>query len=167
MMDCYFHHYEIMTSKTSAPEGIEDAKLGFALAKEVLSRDLSEYNEENAVKSAIASVARRQQLRIGARRRGARDLIRSQQQRAVSAAQRRGYDFDVRARRCLPRRIRRHNELPCRERTQQAESRRLRDRRARRAEDGKNGSRHGKTLAQLLRRKLARKGDAGIHRRNL
>ena len=25
----------------------------------------------------------------------------------------------------------------------------------------------GKTLAQLLRRKLARKGDAGIHRRNL
>lgn len=56
MMDCYFHHYEIMTSKTSAPEGIEDAKLGFALAKEVLSRDLSEYNEENAVKSAIASV---------------------------------------------------------------------------------------------------------------
>ena len=25
MMDCYFHHYEIMTSKTSAPEGIEDS----------------------------------------------------------------------------------------------------------------------------------------------
>ncbi len=56
MMDCYFHHYEIMTSKTSAPEGIEDARLGFALAKEVLSCNLDEYREELAVKSSIASV---------------------------------------------------------------------------------------------------------------
>lgn len=56
MMDCFFHHYEIKTSKTSAPEGIEDSKLGFELAKEVLSHDLSEYNEELAVKSAIASI---------------------------------------------------------------------------------------------------------------
>lgn len=56
MMDCYFHHYEIKTSKTSAPEGVEDATLGFALAKQVLSRDLSVYNEENAVISAVASV---------------------------------------------------------------------------------------------------------------
>ena len=56
MMDCYFHHYEIMTSKTSAPEGIEDSTLGFALAKEVLSRDLTRYDEELAVKSAVASV---------------------------------------------------------------------------------------------------------------
>ena len=56
MMDCWFHHYEIMTSKTSAPEGIEDATLGFALAKEVLSHDLTRYDEELAVKSAVASV---------------------------------------------------------------------------------------------------------------
>lgn len=56
MMDCYFHHYEIKTSKTSAPEGIEDATAGFALAREVLSHDLAKYNEELAVKSAVASI---------------------------------------------------------------------------------------------------------------
>ncbi|MFR5879752.1 MAG: iron-containing alcohol dehydrogenase [Cloacibacillus evryensis] len=56
MMDCYFHHYEIMMSKTSAPEAIEDAKDGLALSREVLSHDLSGYSLDLAIKSAMASV---------------------------------------------------------------------------------------------------------------
>ena len=112
MMDCWFHHYEIMTSKTSAPEGIEDSTLGFALAKEVLSHDLTRYDEELAVKS---------QLRLRARRRGARDFLRPQQQRAAPAAQRRRDDFDVRARRNISRRLRRHDALPRGQRAAEAE----------------------------------------------
>ncbi|MDO5116848.1 MAG: iron-containing alcohol dehydrogenase [Synergistaceae bacterium] len=56
MMDCYFHHYEIMTSKTSSPEAIADAKEGLALSRELLSRDLSEFSVENAIISAMASL---------------------------------------------------------------------------------------------------------------
>lgn len=56
MMDCYFHHYEIMMSKTSLPEAIEDAKDGLALSREVLSHDLTDYHLDLAIKSAIASV---------------------------------------------------------------------------------------------------------------
>ncbi|MEG1602881.1 MAG: iron-containing alcohol dehydrogenase [Cloacibacillus sp.] len=56
MMDCYFHHYEIMMSKTSAPDAIEDAKDGLALSKEVLAHDLTEYDLGNAMLSAMASV---------------------------------------------------------------------------------------------------------------
>ncbi|MDR0616735.1 MAG: iron-containing alcohol dehydrogenase [Synergistaceae bacterium] len=56
MMDCFFHHYEITKSKTSAEEAIADAREGLALAGEVLSSDLSSYCEERAVKSAVASV---------------------------------------------------------------------------------------------------------------
>ena len=56
MMDCYFHHYEIMMSRTSAPEAVEDAKDGLALSREVLSHDLSAYDLGLAIKSAMASV---------------------------------------------------------------------------------------------------------------
>ena len=56
MMDCYFHHYEIMMSKTSAPEAIEDARDGLALSKEVLCCDLTDYSLHNAMLSAMASV---------------------------------------------------------------------------------------------------------------
>lgn len=56
MMDCYFHHYEIMMSRTSAPDAIEDARDGLALSREVLAHDLLEYRPELAIKSAMASV---------------------------------------------------------------------------------------------------------------
>jgi 3-deoxy-alpha-D-manno-octulosonate 8-oxidase len=56
MMDCFFHHYEITKSKTSAKEAIDDARDGLTLAREVLSSSLSSYDEELAVKSSMASV---------------------------------------------------------------------------------------------------------------
>jgi 3-deoxy-alpha-D-manno-octulosonate 8-oxidase len=56
MMDCYFHHYEITKSKTSAEDAITDAQDGLALAKDVLSHDLSEFDEGRAVKSSMASI---------------------------------------------------------------------------------------------------------------
>jgi 3-deoxy-alpha-D-manno-octulosonate 8-oxidase len=56
MMDCFFHHYEITKSKTSAPDAIEDARDGLALARETLSGDLSDFDEERAVKSSVASI---------------------------------------------------------------------------------------------------------------
>lgn len=56
MMDCYYHHYEITKSKTSSAEAIADAHDGLALAKEVLSNDLTYYKIEAAIKSVVASV---------------------------------------------------------------------------------------------------------------
>jgi 3-deoxy-alpha-D-manno-octulosonate 8-oxidase len=56
MMDCYFHHYEITLSKTSARDAILDAEDGLALSRSVLSRDLSEYDLETAIQSAKGSV---------------------------------------------------------------------------------------------------------------
>ena len=56
MMDCYFHHYEIMMSKTSSTEAVMDAVDGLALSREVLSRDLTEYDTVNAIHSAMASI---------------------------------------------------------------------------------------------------------------
>ena len=56
MMDCYFHHYEIMESKTSSKAAIEDAKDGLALSREVLSCDLTGYSLPRAIKSAMASI---------------------------------------------------------------------------------------------------------------
>lgn len=56
MMDCFFHHYEITRSKTSAKDAILDAKDGLRMAKDVLSQDLSDYTPERAIKSVMASV---------------------------------------------------------------------------------------------------------------
>ncbi|MDR1650126.1 MAG: iron-containing alcohol dehydrogenase [Synergistaceae bacterium] len=56
MMDCYFHHYEITLSKTSAPDAILDAEDGLKLSRSVLSRDLSEYGLETAIQSAKGSI---------------------------------------------------------------------------------------------------------------
>jgi 3-deoxy-alpha-D-manno-octulosonate 8-oxidase len=56
MMDCFFHHYEITKSKTSAKEAVDDARDGLALAREVLASSLSSYGEKLAVKSSMASV---------------------------------------------------------------------------------------------------------------
>lgn len=56
MLDCYFHHYEISKSKTSAPDAILDALDGLQLSREVLSCDLAEYDLGRAIKSAMASV---------------------------------------------------------------------------------------------------------------
>jgi 3-deoxy-alpha-D-manno-octulosonate 8-oxidase len=56
MMDCFFHHYEITRSKTSDEDAILDARDGLRIAREVLSCDLSEFDEARAVKSAVASV---------------------------------------------------------------------------------------------------------------
>jgi 3-deoxy-alpha-D-manno-octulosonate 8-oxidase len=56
MMDCYFHHYEITHSKTSAPDAVLDSRDGVDIARRVLSHDLSEFNVNRAVESAVASV---------------------------------------------------------------------------------------------------------------
>jgi len=56
MVDCYFHHYEIMKSKTSSAESIKDARDGYQLSKEVLMNDLSDHKLKLAMKSAMASV---------------------------------------------------------------------------------------------------------------
>ena len=56
MMDCYFHHYEISKSLTSAPDAIKDALDGLRLSREVLENDLTEYDLKRAIKSAMASV---------------------------------------------------------------------------------------------------------------
>lgn len=56
MMDCYYHHYEISKSQTSAPDAIRDALDGLQLSVDVLSCDLEEYRLDLAIKSAMASV---------------------------------------------------------------------------------------------------------------
>ena len=56
MMDCYFHHYEITHSKTSAPDAVLDSRDGANIARSVLSRDLAEFDIDRAVASAVASV---------------------------------------------------------------------------------------------------------------
>ncbi len=57
MMDCYFHHYEIVTSCTSSEDAVSDARDGLSLSREVLMSGRSgEFRMENAVKSAMASV---------------------------------------------------------------------------------------------------------------
>jgi 3-deoxy-alpha-D-manno-octulosonate 8-oxidase len=54
MMDCFYHHYEVSRSQTSAPDAIADAVNGLALAHEVLSN--TEYNLDMAIKAARASI---------------------------------------------------------------------------------------------------------------
>lgn len=56
MLDCYFHHYEITKSKTSAPDAVADSVDGLNIAREVLMAGLTEYKPELAIKSAMASV---------------------------------------------------------------------------------------------------------------
>ena len=56
MMDCYFHHYEITCSKTSAENAILDAHDGLALSRQILSGDLSDYKLETAISTAKASI---------------------------------------------------------------------------------------------------------------
>lgn len=56
MMDCYFHHFEITKSKTSAADAIEDSHDGVRMATQVLSRNLADYDLPRAVVSAMASV---------------------------------------------------------------------------------------------------------------
>ncbi|MDR1138044.1 MAG: iron-containing alcohol dehydrogenase [Synergistaceae bacterium] len=56
MMDCFFHHYEITKSKTSAKDALCDARDGARMAGEVLSCDLTEFDVDRAAKSAAASV---------------------------------------------------------------------------------------------------------------
>ncbi|MDR2522323.1 MAG: iron-containing alcohol dehydrogenase [Synergistaceae bacterium] len=56
MMDCYYHHYEITRSKTSEKNAILDAEDGLVLSRNVLSRDLSQYDLGTATDSARASI---------------------------------------------------------------------------------------------------------------
>jgi len=56
MMDCYFHHYEITMSHTSAEDAKLDSVDGLRMAKDVLEQDLSEYRLDLAIKSAMTSV---------------------------------------------------------------------------------------------------------------
>ncbi len=56
LMDCYYHHYEITKSRTSAADAHEDASRGIMLAKEALSRGLEVYEIETAIMAAMASV---------------------------------------------------------------------------------------------------------------
>jgi 3-deoxy-alpha-D-manno-octulosonate 8-oxidase len=56
MMDCYFHHYEITHSRTSAPDAVLDSSDGVDIARRVLSHDLGEFDIGRAVESAVASV---------------------------------------------------------------------------------------------------------------
>jgi 3-deoxy-alpha-D-manno-octulosonate 8-oxidase len=56
MMDCFFHHFEITKSRTSAEDAVMDARDGERLAREVLSEDSSKFDIDRAVKSAVASV---------------------------------------------------------------------------------------------------------------
>lgn len=56
MMDCYFHHYEIIHSHTSAADAKQDSVDGLRMAKEVLEHDLGEFRMDLAIKSAMTSV---------------------------------------------------------------------------------------------------------------
>ena len=56
MLDCYFHHFEITKSRTSAPDAILDAHDGLRMARAVLSHDLTDYDLERAITSTMASV---------------------------------------------------------------------------------------------------------------
>lgn len=56
MMDCYFHHYEIIHSCTSAEDAKLDSVDGLRMAKEVLGYKLSEFRLDLAIKSAMTSV---------------------------------------------------------------------------------------------------------------
>ncbi|WP_352402338.1 iron-containing alcohol dehydrogenase [Synergistes jonesii] len=56
MLDSYFHHCEILASKTSAADAKADSQEGVELARHVLSHDLSRYSAELAIKSAAASL---------------------------------------------------------------------------------------------------------------
>jgi len=56
MMDSFFHHYEITMSKTSESDAVLDSLDGLQIAREVLSADLSVFDINVAVKSAVASV---------------------------------------------------------------------------------------------------------------
>ena len=56
MMDSFFHHYEITMSQTSESDAVLDALDGVQISREVLSSNLSEFDIDIAVKSAVASV---------------------------------------------------------------------------------------------------------------
>jgi 3-deoxy-alpha-D-manno-octulosonate 8-oxidase len=56
MMDCFFHHYEITKSRTSAHDAVGDSIKGLEMARSVLSRDLAVYDPDAAITSAMASV---------------------------------------------------------------------------------------------------------------
>ena len=56
MMDCYFHHYEITVSRTSAENAVLDAIDGLVLSRKTLSGDLTGYKLETAIDSAKASI---------------------------------------------------------------------------------------------------------------
>jgi 3-deoxy-alpha-D-manno-octulosonate 8-oxidase len=56
MLDCFFHHYEITKSKTSASDAVADSVDGHRIAREVLLEGVTEYKPHLAIKSAMASV---------------------------------------------------------------------------------------------------------------
>lgn len=56
MMDCYFHHYEIVHSCTSAEDAKLDSVDGLSMAKDVLEHELSEFRLDLSIKSAMTSV---------------------------------------------------------------------------------------------------------------
>ena len=56
LMDCYFHHYEIMKSVTSSGDAVSDALDGLGLSRDVLNSGVGEFRLDNAVRSAMASV---------------------------------------------------------------------------------------------------------------
>ena len=56
LMDCYFHHYEIMKSVTSSGDAVSDALDGLSLSRDVLRSGVGEFRMDNAVRSAMASV---------------------------------------------------------------------------------------------------------------
>jgi len=56
MMDCYFHHYEITVSRTSAENALLDARDGLELSRRILRQDLSDHELATAIDSAKASI---------------------------------------------------------------------------------------------------------------
>ncbi|MDK2958328.1 MAG: 3-deoxy-alpha-D-manno-octulosonate 8-oxidase [Synergistaceae bacterium] len=56
LMDCYFHHYEIMKSATSSGDAVSDALDGLFLSKGILTSGVEEFRMDNAVRSAMASI---------------------------------------------------------------------------------------------------------------
>lgn len=56
MMDCFFHHYEITKSKTSEKNAIQDAVDGLAIASDVLTQGVDEFDLARSIASAMASV---------------------------------------------------------------------------------------------------------------
>ena len=56
LMDCYFHHYEIVNSRTSSEDAVSDARDGLSLSRNILMSGVGEFRMDNAVRSSMASI---------------------------------------------------------------------------------------------------------------